>query len=689
MFKRESGSHDYLSKTGYSQAIQGARLMTLLMPLAARSLLVKMLLTGLCHCIVLLSANAFAVVDLEAPTVREGQVLPALGISNTFGRWTDVIRLGYNPQGASAAFADAEKFLALLTEAAAIWSRVSGVRFEILPPGNYPIDHNNPQSLRDGIVAVYWTHSANSFAAQAGPRSGAYNETLGYFPYTDGFVLMNSSCTSATCESGMTSVLVHELGHLLGLGHSDSPDSIMYANPYTFLRYPRTDDIRAVQVMYGAPANPVDPEQRLTQWLYAAPPMASADKTRFLFKDNQNSRVTSDAMLVLSTQAQFDQALTVVTASTADDAWVRLFAPLGNFNNQTDIEIPVQVVVVDPSGYEYRRDNWQLSCSARSACFSTFSFVQTRVIKYIPGEWKVYVVEDAQGPGSPELLLSLSLTVQTTPLFNHPPMANVELAAGDIPGTVKARVLASDLEGHALKAIWHLPGQRIDRNGDRFLDNELVEELGTANVGGWQTVNFGSNGQHSLFVQVNDNGPRYSGQSGQESGDGFQTLMKIDLQLNNKMPSAVTVASSAIHQYRPTRDWMVAFPGVAPDPALKTGLNNIGLLTEADMTIQSCVRIFNAGQPASVDGLSHIDLVFNITDMAQGMIQIVRSRAFNSSATPTVLRQQPVCSGEFEVTTGLYKDVIQVGTQTFATVFQLIDDAGLRLVLREARMLTP
>jgi hypothetical protein len=111
MFKRESGSHDYLSKTGYSQAIQGARLMTLLMPLAARSLLVKMLLTGLCHCIVLLSANAFAVVDLEAPTVREGQVLPALGISNTFGRWTDVIRLGYNPQGASAAFADAEKFL--------------------------------------------------------------------------------------------------------------------------------------------------------------------------------------------------------------------------------------------------------------------------------------------------------------------------------------------------------------------------------------------------------------------------------------------------------------------------------------------------------------------------------------------------------------------------------------------------
>lgn len=665
--------------------------MMLLMPLAARSLLVKTLLTCLCPCVLLLNATAFAVVDIEAPVVREGQVLPALGISNTFGRWTNVIRLGYNPLGATAVFADSQKFLALLTEAAAIWSRVSGVRFEILPAGNYPIDHNNPQSSRDGIVAVYWTNSANSFAAQAGPRSGAYNETLGYFPYTDGFVLLNSSCTSATCESGMTSVLVHELGHLLGLGHSDTPDSIMYANPYTFLRYPRTDDIRAVQVMYGAPDMPVDPQQRLNEWLYSAPPAASADKTRFLFKENQNSRVTSDAMLVLSTQAEFDQALTVVTASTPDDAWVRLFAPLGNFNNQTDIEIPVQLVVVDPSGYEYRRDNWQLNCRARSACFSTFNFIQTRVIKYIPGEWKIYVVENTQGASSPELLLSLSLTVQTTPLFNNPPMANVELAAGDIPGTVKARVLASDLERHGLKAIWHLPGQRIDRNGDRFLDNELVEELGAANVGGWQTVNFAGNGQHSLFVQVNDNGPRYSGQSGalSDAGEGFQTLMKIDLQLNNNMPSAVTVASSATHQYRPTRDWLYAFPGVTPDPTLKSGLNTIGLLTDAEMTIQSCVRIFNAGQPAMIDGLSHIDLLFNITDMGQGIIQIVRSRAFNSSATPTAQRQQPACSGEFEVTTGLYKDLIRVGAETYATVFQLIDDAALRLVLREARVLTP
>jgi hypothetical protein len=37
----------------------------------------------------------------------------------------------------------------------------------------------------------------------------------------------------------------------------------------------------------------------------------------------------------------------------------------------------------------------------------------------------------------------------------------------------------------------------------------------------------------------------------------------------------------------------------------------------------------------------------------------------------------------------LYKDLIRVGAETYATVFQLIDEAALRLVLREARVLTP
>ena len=636
-------------------------------------------------------AVAVTVPEADAEPQREGQVLPALGISETFGRWTDVIRLGYNPVGAIPEFANTQQFLTILSDAAKIWERVSGVRFEILPAGNYPADHNNAQSSRDGIVNVFWASSAGSFAAQAGPRAGSYNEAEGYFPYTDGFVWLNSSCTSATCVSGMTSVLVHELGHLLGLGHSDTPDSIMFANPYTFLRNPRKDDIRAVQTLYGGPTTAFDAGKPLDEWLFVKPPLASTTKTQFLFKDNQNSRVNSDAMLVFSSQQQFDEALPPITASTPDDVWIRIFAPLGNFNNQNDIEIPAQVVVVDPSGYEYRRDNWQLSCRARNACFATFNFLQTSVAKFIPGRWQVYVVENAEQVASPELLLSLSFDVLTTPAFNNPPMANVDIVAGETPGTVRMRIIASDLERHRLSAVWHLPGQRLDRDGDRFLDNELTEVLGTSNVGNWQTINFGGSGAKRLFVQVNDNGPRYGGQSGglSDAGGGFQTLLRIDLQLDNNVPGAVTLASSAVHQYRPTADWPYPFPGVTPTAAIKSPFNTIGELTEANMTIQSCVRILNAGQPATVDGLSHIDLGFVITDMAQGIIQIVKSRGFNQSATPTAQGEQPVCSGEFEASTGMYKDVIQVGAQTFETLFQLIDEPNLRLMLRDAKVLGP
>lgn len=416
-----------------------------------------------------------------------------LGISDSFGRWPDAtVNYVYNPTNKPAIFSDDAYTLSLIQQAMAEWENVSGIHFVYQgTDSNAVIDDDT-----DGIVVFGWADIGSA-------GLGGYNSSCtslditaaGYCPYTDGSVKLNYTTVdwdkgdAEFTASYFKQVVTHEIGHMIGLGHSDNPDSVMFANPYNHLHHPRTDDIEIVQALYGLPASlvPAGP--------YVLPPAGtSVLDNSYLIMDNDTA--------------------TPISQLAAGD-WVNIYLQFpGGFSKTA------KLIVTDHLGYYYSGSAQDLNCDSKYAyCTLVISVAQVAVLQDLPGTWHAYVVIDGQTVATHDLV------VDTSPVWNQAPAASlgVDAAVGKAPMTVTATVSAiDDLENDNVSLVWHVPTQ--GESTDAAVEGMSYD----------RTVTFTEPGTYTLFVEVNDDATRYGAPgSGSEAGAGFRRLLSIPVTVTN------------------------------------------------------------------------------------------------------------------------------------------------------------
>lgn len=592
----------------------------------------------------------------------ERDYTPALGIYESFGRWDKTVRIGYNPINAPANFSNRNDMLELLGEAASRWEKVSGIKIDILHPGDYQDDITTSVFALDQIVSVTWVNSAENFSARVAPRRGNYDPSLRYYPYLDGAITLNSRSSTWDNRTRAMRTLTHEIGHLLGLGHSDNPSSMMFANPYNTLQYPAEDDIRAVQALYGPPSAAIDPSHPQMEWRYQPLPKAS------------------DSFLATSKITAEDSALenNTIRESTREDGWLRLETPVNNRRGANPVASDVELVMIEPSGYVYSRRIRSLSCPAEKYCRPWTGLIKLDVLKQLPGNWQIHINDNA----SNQRLDTVNFTVHTSPQFNQPPSARVVVARTEWSNRIQVKVIADDSENDQISLTWAA--------------RETPEVLGADGVSAWKTLYLNHTGTNTFFIEINDDSPRYPGSSATRSaGGGFRTLLRLDVTAPLRGENTVKVTSSDLNAYHdsatelltyyrlnspvyePSNTWPAPYNGITPPGSAGLLTNNISILDTNRQVLHACVRIVEDGLPGSLDGIEHFDINFSVLSMVTGTVQVKNVRPFNTVGALNEEYALPDCSGSYDLNKEVYTDIIMIDGQVFDTEYKLSNDAEL------------
>jgi hypothetical protein len=168
----------------------------------------------------------------------------------TLSKWTPaVIHWRYNDAGRNPAIVGAStaaETLASIQSAMAVWSSVCNISFVYAGTTSA-----TPGVLFDGVSTIGWYSDApptTGITSIAGSGSGPP------FPITEADIELNASWNPS-----LSTTLLHEIGHMLGLDHSDVSNVMMSGpplTPYSAVGTLQPDDIAGCVALYGAPVPP-------------------------------------------------------------------------------------------------------------------------------------------------------------------------------------------------------------------------------------------------------------------------------------------------------------------------------------------------------------------------------------------------------------------------------------------------
>lgn len=277
-------------------------------------------------------------------------------------RWpSGPIKWYYNPTGQPSGFST-DQYVATLQKGIAKWSAGCSVTFQYMGTNSTATAGNN-----DGVSVVAWQGplSVNS-------TFGGYTQTYALVRNTppllgEADIWLNPAKIGGLDE--LEGLITHEMGHFLGLAHSNNPASIMFSQPYHpsagFDLTLRGDDMTGCARLYGSAGIAATPPT----YVDSAIQLAAGQKVNLY-------------VVTLDTTVSFNPLPTSLTTTPSDGTAVKFLAFFNGF--KVGDALGFDLIMPDNTLYYH----YGATSAYTDAYYYTYPSDSSKGMQYFPGNWR-------------------------------------------------------------------------------------------------------------------------------------------------------------------------------------------------------------------------------------------------------------------------------------------------------------